>query len=73
MTRMDASDILAELKDIVTPGNTLFITTDERDLTFFSSIQEVFDIVFLGDFGSMLADISKSFSVSFIFEHIGIH
>ena len=73
MTRMDASDILEELKDVVAPGNTLFITTDERDLTFFSSIQEVYDVVFLGAFGSMLSDISKSCSVSFIFEHIDIH
>ena len=40
MTRMDASDILEELKDIVAPGNTLFITTDQRDLTFFSSFQK---------------------------------
>jgi len=60
MTKMDASEILTELKDIVTPGNTLFITTDERDLTFFSSIQEVYDVAFLGDFGRMLSDISKS-------------
>ena len=72
MTKMDANEILTELKELVTPGNTLFITTDERDLTFFSSIQEVYDIVFLGNFGSMLADISKSCNVAFIYEHINI-
>ena len=70
---MDASDILEELKDVVAPGNTLFITTDERDLTFFSSFQEVYDVVFLGGFGNMLSDISESCNVAFLFEHIDIH
>ena len=57
---MDASEILTGLKEYIAPGSTLFIATDERDLSFFSSIQEVFDVAFLGDFGSMLVDISKS-------------
>ena len=59
-TDMDASEILTGLKEYIAPGSTLFIATDERDLSFFSSIQEVYDVAFLGDFGSMLADISKS-------------
>ena len=59
MTKMDASEILAGLKDTITPGKTLFIATDERDLTFFSSIKEVYDVAFLGDFGTLLNDISK--------------
>ena len=56
---MDASEILTGLKEYIAPGSTLFIATDERDLSFFSSIQEVYYVAFLGDFGSMLADISK--------------
>ena len=59
-TDMDASEILTGLKEYIAPGSTLFIATDERDLSFFTSIQEVYDVAFLGDFGSMLADISKS-------------
>ena len=59
-TDMDASEILTGLKEYIAPGSTLFIATDERDLSFFTSIQEVYDVAFLGDFGSMLADVSKS-------------
>ena len=59
-TDMDASEILTGLKEYIMPGSTLFIATDERDLSFFTSIQEVYDVAFLGDFGSMLVDISKS-------------
>lgn len=61
MTKMDASEILAGLKDTITPGHTLFIATDERDLTFFSSIKEVYDVAFLGDFGTLLNDINPNY------------
>lgn len=58
---MDASEILAELKETIPPGGTLFIATNERNITFFRPIQEVYDVSFIGDFGSMLSDINPNY------------
>ena len=59
MTDMDAKDILAGLQESIAPGSTIFIATNERDISFFGPIQEVYDVAFLGDFGTMLVDISE--------------
>lgn len=59
-TEMDANEILAALKERVAPGSTLFICTNERDLSFFSPLKEVYDCKFLGDFGSLLSEINPN-------------
>ena len=59
MTEMDAGEILAGLQEHIAPGSTIFICTNERDISFFRPIQRVYDVCFLGDFGKMLSDISE--------------
>ena len=61
MTEMNASEILTVLKEFVAPGASIFIATNERDLSFFASIQENYDVSFLGDFGSIVSGVSKWF------------
>jgi hypothetical protein len=58
-SEMNASEILTGLKDIIAPGSSLFIATNERDLSVFASIQEAYDVSYLGDFGALLAGVSK--------------
>mmetsp|Transcript_38251 Transcript_38251/g.82390 ORF Transcript_38251/g.82390 Transcript_38251/m.82390 type:complete len:921 (-) Transcript_38251:426-3188(-) len=60
-TEMDAGEILAGLKEYIAPGSTIFICTNERDISFFAPIQEVYDVSFLGDFGQMLSDINPNY------------
>jgi hypothetical protein len=59
MSEMNASEILTGLKDVIAPGSSVFIATNERNLSVFSSIQEAYDVSYLGDFGAMLAGVSK--------------
>ena len=61
MTEMNASEILTVLKEFVAPGASIFIATNERDLSFFASIQEVYDVSFIGDFGHIVSGVSKYF------------
>jgi hypothetical protein len=58
MTEMSAGTILAGIQDVVRPGSTIFIATDERDPTFFAPLREVYDLKFIGDFGYMLKGIN---------------
>jgi hypothetical protein len=60
-TEMNASEILTGLKEFITPGASVFIATNERDLSFFASIQEVYDVSFIGDFGHIVSGVSKYF------------
>ena len=57
-TDMGARDILAELLKEIPPGSQLFIATNERNISFYQLIQEVYSISFLGDFGEMLSNVS---------------
>lgn len=61
MTEMNANEILAGLQENIAPGSTLFIATNERDVSFFGPIQEVYDVSFLGDFSTMLSDINPNY------------
>ncbi|KAL9188523.1 hypothetical protein ACHAXT_006901 [Thalassiosira profunda] len=61
MTKMDPTQMLAELQEHVAPGSTLFIATDERDPSFFDPLREVYDTKFIGDFGSLLADVNPNY------------
>jgi hypothetical protein len=43
-TRISAKQIYENTKDVLTPGSTLFIATDERDKTFFDPLREHYDV-----------------------------
>ncbi len=59
-TKMNASDVLTGLKEYVAPGSTVFIATNERNHSYFSSIAQFYDVIFLEDFSELLTSISKS-------------
>jgi len=61
MTEMSATDILTGLQEHIPPGSTIFICTNERDMSFFRPIQQVYDVLFLGDFGGMLSHINPNY------------
>lgn len=58
ITEMSAGTILTGIQDIIAPGSTLYISTDERDQTFFQPLSEVYDLKFIGDFGDLLSGIN---------------
>ena len=60
MTEMNATEILTQLREHIAPGSTLFISTNERNTSFFTPIREVYDVCFIGDFASLLADINPN-------------
>ena len=59
-TTMNSSDILTGLKEYIAPGSTVFIATNEKSRSFFTSIGDVYDVIFLEDFSELLTSISKS-------------
>ena len=62
-TRIDIQTIIANTKDELTPGSTIFIATDERDKKFFEPMKEIYDLLFLDDFEKELVDINCKFSL----------
>jgi hypothetical protein len=58
---MNASEILTGMKEFIAPGASVFIATDERDLSFFDSIQEVYDVSSIRDFGQIVSGVSEYF------------
>ncbi len=60
-TRVDASEILKQLKRVLDDGTTLYIATDERDKDFFKDIVDHYpDVVFLDDMISELGDTNST-------------
>jgi len=57
-TEMSANTILAGIQDDIHPGSTIYISTDERDPTFFEPLRQVYDLKFIGDFGDMLKGVN---------------
>jgi len=60
-TQMNASQIVLEIQEFVNPGNVLFIATDEHDRSFFQPVEEVYDVKYVGDFASEMAEINPNF------------
>jgi hypothetical protein len=52
----DFPQIIERLKHWIEPGRKLFIATDERDLTFFDGLRDVYDVYVKEDFAPVLAD-----------------
>jgi hypothetical protein len=60
-TRIDAREIYGNVKDILTPGATVFIATDERDKKFFDPLREHYDLKFLDDFKPLLEGVNTNY------------
>lgn len=60
-TDINAIAVLTEMKEVIVPGSTVFITTNENDLSFFAPIQEVYNIIFLSDFGDIVSGINPNY------------
>ena len=60
-TRIDANQIYENVKDVLVKNSTIFIATDERDLTFFEPLRQHYHVYFLHDFQDVLSDLNKNF------------
>ena len=60
-TRVAASVIYDNVKDMLKDGETVYIATDERDKSFFAILQEHYKVYFLDDFESNLGTINTNF------------
>ncbi len=60
-TQISADAILAGIQDEIEPGRTIYITTDERDLSFFDPLKEVYDLKFIGDFGELMNGVNPQY------------
>lgn len=50
MTKGSAEDIYRNAQEYIKPGSTIYIATDEHDLSFFQHMSDKYDIVYLHDF-----------------------
>ena len=57
-TRVEIDEIIANTKEHLTLGSTIFIATDERDKKFFEPMRELYDLLFLDDFKDELGDLN---------------
>jgi hypothetical protein len=60
-TRIEAEEILANIQDIMPDNTTLFIATDEKNLTFFRPLISRYRVYFLHDFLSLVPDLNKNY------------
>jgi hypothetical protein len=59
-TRLDAPQLLEKSKQWIPEQSVVFISTDERDKTFFDPFKEVYDIYFLDDFKHLFPDMNTN-------------
>lgn len=60
-TRISADEIYKNVKDILTEGATVYIATDERDLTFFAPLRTHYNLLFMDDFRPQLRGVNKNY------------
>mmetsp|Transcript_36571 Transcript_36571/g.49001 ORF Transcript_36571/g.49001 Transcript_36571/m.49001 type:complete len:625 (+) Transcript_36571:72-1946(+) len=60
-TNVGAKEIFDTTKDVLTPNSTIFIATDEKNITFFEPLKKHYDILFLDDFKDLLIDLKPTF------------
>lgn len=60
-TRVDIETIIANTKNELTPGSTIFIATDERDKKFFDPMKKIYDLLFLDDFKKELEGVNSNY------------
>jgi hypothetical protein len=59
-TRLDAPQLLEKSKQWIPEQSAVFISTDERDKTFFDPFKEHYDIYFLDDFKHLFPDMNTN-------------
>jgi hypothetical protein len=60
-TRLSAAEIDAATADVLTPGRTVFIATDEFDRAFFADLDKKYNLLFLADFMNELEGVNKNY------------
>jgi hypothetical protein len=60
-TRVDASVIYENIKDLIPEGGPIYIATDERDKSFFKIFHEHYHVYFLDDFMHELKGVNTNF------------
>ncbi len=48
-------------KDVLEANSTIFIATDERDLSFFEPLRKHYHLLFLDDFQHLFKDLNKNY------------
>lgn len=60
-TRIDAHEIYKISNDILIPGSTIYLATDERDKSFFQPMKDHYDIVFLDDYMHLIPGLNTNY------------
>merc|ERR1740139_1261709 len=60
-TRISAELIYEKASQVLQPGTTLFIATDERDKKFFKILADHYDVCFLDDFSHLFEDLNSNY------------
>ena len=60
-TRISAEEIYENTKDILVPNSTIFIATDEKDLSFFEPLRKHYNLLFLNDFKHLIEDVNRNY------------
>lgn len=60
-TRVNIQTIIDNTKIDLNVGDTIFISTDERNKNFFAPMGEIYDLLFLDDFKEELGDINSNY------------
>jgi GDP-fucose protein O-fucosyltransferase len=60
-TRIEAEEILENIKDVIPANATLFIATDEKQISFFQPLMDRYKVYFLKDFLHLVPDLNKNY------------
>lgn len=60
-TDLSSNELLLQIQQTVKIGSTLFIATDENNRTFFSDIEAIYDVKYLGDFSNEISSINPNY------------
>lgn len=60
-TRVEADVIYGNVKDVMVENSTVFIATDEKNMTFFDPLREHYKIYFLHDFAHEIEGVNKNY------------
>eukprot|EP00934_Nitzschia_sp_Nitz4_P008577 Nitzschia sp. Nitz4//scaffold179_size51476//34375//36661//NITZ4_006929-RA/size51476-augustus-gene-0.1-mRNA-1//1//CDS//3329539225//8567//frame0 len=60
-TRIEATQIYENVKDVLVENSTIYIATDEKDKSFFEPIMKHYNVYFMSDFKHLLGDINTNY------------
>jgi hypothetical protein len=60
-TRIDATEIYDNVKDVLPDGSIVYVATDERDKKFFDPLKQHYDIKFMDDFKDVLEGVNTNY------------